>query len=32
MTSERTAETPPPVFADRLVSILNDGALCLMIV
>ena len=31
MTSERTGETPPPAFADRLVSILNDGAVCLMI-
>ena len=32
MTSERTAETPPPpAFVDRLVSILNDRALCLMI-
>jgi ubiquinone/menaquinone biosynthesis C-methylase UbiE len=32
MTSNATAESPQaPTFADRLVSVLNDGALCLMI-
>ena len=32
MTSDRTAESPQaPAFADRLMGVLNDGALCLMI-